>query len=346
MAGGIAAALLMLWFVTTGDTASGARLRSDPEALRLLRNAESAARATPYEGTQFITAWSRSGATTSLVKVEHVPGDGTRMRVQSTSADQGGAQMFEADDSQRTGGLTGYTPKMLDLLARNYAVVRAGQGEVSGRPTSVIEARRADGSAAGRFHIDTETGLMLRREMLDQQGREVNLTFFTEIRPTAARTRVVAASAPHTVEMPWAHELAGADLGSLRYQGWPVHSVLPDRLSLYDARQLDGDGPVVHLSYSDGLSVVSVFVQRGTLDASSVAHWRKATRGGRTVYLRDTVQQRAMWTSHGYVFTVLADAPPPVVDNAVAALPHGDTGFWGRLGRGMNRLTSWANPFG
>jgi hypothetical protein len=344
-AGGIAAALLMLWFVTTGDTASAARLRSDPEALKLLRNAEGAARTTPYEGTQFITAWSRSGmATTSLVKVMHVPGDGTHMRVQSTTADQGG-QMFEADDSERTGGLTGYTPKMLDLLARNYAVVRAGQGEVSGRTTSVIEARRADGTAAGRFHIDGQTGLMLRRELLDQQGREVNLTFFTEIRPVVPKAQFVTASAPRMVEAPWAHQLAGADLGSLRYHGWPVHSDLPDRLSLYDARQLDGDGPVVHLSYSDGLSVVSVFVQRGTLDADSVADWHKATRGGRTVYLSDTVQQRAMWASRGYVFTVLADAPPPVVDSAVAALPHGETGFWGRLSRGLNRLTSWANPF-
>jgi hypothetical protein len=229
MASGIAAAILLLWFVTTGDTASGARLKSDPEALKLLRGAEGAARTTPYEGTQFITAWSRSGmATTSLVKVVHVPGDGTHMLVQSTTADQGG-QMFEADDSQRTGGLTGYTPKMLDLLVRNYAVVRAGQGEVSGRPTSVIEARRADGTAAGRFHIDRQTGLMLRRELLDQQGREVNLTFFTEIRSTLPRARFVTASAPRTVEAPWPHQLAGADLGALRYHGWPVHSTVTAR---------------------------------------------------------------------------------------------------------------------
>jgi hypothetical protein len=344
-AGGIAAALLMLWFVTTGDTASGARLKSDPEALRLLRGAEGAARTTSYEGTQFVTAWSRSGmATTSLVKVVHVPGDGTHVRVQSTTAGQGG-QMFEADDSERTGGLTGYTPKMLDLLARNYAVVRAGEGEVSGRATNIIEARRADGTAAGRFHIDRQTGLMLRRELLDQQGRELNLTFFTEIRPSAPRARLMTASVPVAVETPWAHRLAGADLGSLRYRGWPLLGSLPDRLSLYDARQLDGNGPVVHLSYSDGLSVVSVFVQRGVLDASSVAHWHKATRGGRTVYLSDTMQQRAMWASRGYVFTVLADAPPPVVDSAVAALPHGEVGFWGRLGRGFDRLTAWANPF-
>src|SRR3954466_4978245 len=118
---------------------------------------------------------------------------------------------------------------MLDLLARNYAVVRAGDGQVCGRSTSVVGARRPDGSAAGRFHIDRETGLMLRRELLDQQGREVNLTFFTEIRPAVPKeTEFVAASAARTVELPWAHQLAGADLGSLKYHGWPVRSGLPD----------------------------------------------------------------------------------------------------------------------
>jgi MucB/RseB N-terminal domain len=346
LAGGIATALLMLWFVTTGDTASGARLRSDPEALRLLRGAEGAARDNSYEGVQYVTSWSRSGmSTTSLVSVAHVPGQGTRMRVQSTTAEQGG-QMFEADDPrQGRGGLTGYTPKMLDLLARNYAVVRSGEGQVCGRPTTIIEARRADGGAAGRFHIDRATGLMLRRELLDEQGRAVNLSFFTEIRPSAPKTTFVMAAAPQTVEAPWTHRLAGADLNALRYRGWPVQSGLPGNLSLLDARQQDGAAPVIHLSYSDGLSVVSVFVQRGVLDAGSVSHWHKTTRGGRTVYLRDTVQQRAVWASRGYVYTILADAPPPVVDGAVAALPHGDTGFWDRLGRGLNRLTSWANPF-
>ncbi|MEV5747496.1 sigma-E factor regulatory protein RseB domain-containing protein [Actinoallomurus sp. NPDC052308] len=346
LAGGLATALLLLWFVTTGDTASGARLRSDPEALRLLRGAEGAARDTSYEGVQYITSWSRSGmSTTSLVNVAHVPGQGTRMRVQSTTAEQGG-QMFEADGPQQAqGGLTGYTSRMLDLLARNYAVVQAGEGQVCGRPTTIIEARRADGTAAGRFHIDRATGLMLRRELLDQQGRAVNLTFFTEMRPSVPKTMFVAASTPQTIEAPWTHQLVGADLGALRYRGWPVASALPGHLSLYDARQHDTGGPVVHLSYSDGLSVVSVFVQRGVLDPSSVQHWHKTTRGGRTVYLRDTVQQRAVWASRGYVYTIVADAPPPVVDQAVAALPHGDTGFWGRIGRGLDRLTSWANPF-
>lgn len=343
MAGGIAIAFLLMWFLTGGDTANAVRVRSDPEALQLLRDAESAARTTPYEGIQYITSWSRSTATTSLVNVVHVPGQGIQIRVQSTSAEEGG-QFFEADNSQSLGGLTGYTPKMLDLLARNFSIVRAGDGTVSGRPTIVVEARRADGSAAGRFHIDRQTGLMLRRELLDEQGREVNLTFFTEFQPSTPKFVTMAAA--QNVEMPWNHELASADLGALRYRGWPLQSTLPGRLSLYDARQLDGHDPIVHLSYSDGLSVVSVFVQRGNLDPSSVVGWRKISRGGRTVYLLDTVQQRAVWSSRGYVYTVMADAPPPVVDAAVAALPHGGTSFWGRLARGLARMTAWINPFG
>lgn len=346
LAGGLATALLMLWFVTTGDTAAGERLRSDPEALRLLRGAEGAARDTPFQGVQYITSWSRTGlSTTSLVNVAHVPGQGTTIRVQQTTAEQGG-QMYEAEDPQQgRGGLTGYTPRMLDLLARNYAVVRAGDGQVCGRPTTIIEARRADGTAAGRFYIDRATGLMLRRELLDGQGREVNLTFFTEIQPSVPKTRPMMTVEPAAVEAPWAHELAAADLGSLRYRGWPVQQDLPGSLSLYDARQRDQHGQVVHLSYSDGLSVVSVFVQRGTLDPRAFAGWHRATRGGRVVYIDDTVQQRVMWASRGYVYTVLADAPPSVVDQAVAALPHGDLGFWGRIARGLQRMTSWADPF-
>lgn len=344
MAGGIAITLLMMWFVTSGDTAGATRLRSDPQALQMLRDAETAAATTPYQGIQFITSWSRSGtATTSLVNVGHVPGQGTQMRIQRTTAEQGG-QMYEADESQRSlGGLTGYTPRMLDLLARNFSVVLTGQGQVAGRPTAVVEARRPNGVAAGRFHIDRQTGLMLRRELLDDQGREVNLTVFTEFR--AAQPRFMTAGVAQTVEMPWTHQLAGADLGALRYRGWPVQTWLPGNLTLFDARQLDGRDPIVHLSYSDGLSVVSVFVQRGDLDPSSLAQWHQASRGGRTVYLRDTVQQRAVWASRGYVYTVMADAPPPVVDDAVAALPHGGVGFWSRLGRGFDRMTAWVNPF-
>jgi hypothetical protein len=48
------------------------------------------------------------------------------------------------------------------------------------------------------------------------------------------------------------------------------------------------------------------------------------------------------------VFTVVADATPRTVEDVVVALPHApnDRGALRRLGRGLDRVASWFNPFG
>jgi sigma-E factor negative regulatory protein RseB len=351
LAGGLATALVLLWSVTASEAGAVPSLkRSDPDALRLLRNAAAAARSTPYEGTQFITTWSGSAATTSLVGVAHSPGQGTYIQVRRTTADPGGTT-YESDSDDSRAGLTGFTPKMLDLMARNYVIVHASEESVAGRPTRVVEAHRSDGSAAGRFWIDRDTGLMLRRDLIDGQGRAVNITGFFDIRIAEPRPQ---ARVVQTFATLWGHELTATDLGFLRNGDWTVPRALPGRLELYEARQAQGEAArpsggessgAVHLAYSDGLSAVSVFVQRGSLDERLVAGWREARINGRTVYEHNALQRWAVWASDGYVYTVLADAPQGTADAVVAALPHADVGFWGRLGRGLVRLGSRLNPF-
>jgi sigma-E factor negative regulatory protein RseB len=332
---------VLLWSVTASDAgAAPVAMRSDSEALRLLRDAGGAVLSTPYEGTQFITTWSDTGATTSLIRVSHTPSQGTYIEVRRTTADSGGVT-YEPDGGDARGGLTGFTPKMLDLMARNYSVVRGSEDSVCGRPARVVEARRPDGSPAGRFWIDRATGLMLHRELIDGQGRAVSITGFYDIRIGQPKPQVRDVQ---TVASPWGHELAAADLGFLRSGGWTVPATLPGHLELYDARRADRDG-VVHLGYSDGLSAVSVFIQRGALDERRFARWSKINSGGRTVYEHNALQRWAVWNSDEYVYTVLADAPQGTADSVIAALPHGGPGFWGRLGRGLKRLGSWLNPF-
>ncbi|HEU5158083.1 MAG TPA: sigma-E factor regulatory protein RseB domain-containing protein [Streptosporangiaceae bacterium] len=341
LAGGLATALVLLLSVTTGDAgAAPVTRRSDAEALRLLRDAGGAVLSTPYEGTQFITTWSGTGATTSLIRVTHTPGHGTYIEVRRTTADSGGVT-YEPDSGEARGGLTGFTPEMLDLMARNYSVVEGGEDSVCGRPARVVEARRADGVPAGRFWIDRATGVMLHRELLDAQGRAVSITGFYDIRIGRPKPQIHNVQ---TVAAPWGHQLAAAELGMLRSDGWTLPASLPGHLELYDARQADRDG-VIHLGYTDGLSAVSVFIQRGALDERRVAHWRKTERDGRTVYEHNALKRWAVWDSDEYVYTVLADAPQGTADAVIAALPHGDPGFWGRLGRGLKRLGSWLNPF-
>jgi sigma-E factor negative regulatory protein RseB len=117
---------------------------------------------------------------------------------------------------------------------------------------------------------------------------------------------------------------------------------------LYDVRRrTDASGSVLHLSYSDGLSTLSVFAQDGRLDASQLTGWRSMTMGG-PVYLHDDgLARRIAWTGGDRVYTVVTDAPPSTLATLVAAWPHKQPhrGFWGRIGHGLQRLGSWLDPF-
>ena len=102
---------------------------------------------------------------------------------------------------------------------------------------------------------------------------------------------------------------------------------------------------MLDLGFSDGLSVVSVFEQRGNLP-DKMAGWRKTKVSGHAVFVAEPDQRSLTWSGRGTVYTVVADAQAQTVDAVVGALPHdGPAGFWKRMKRGICRLASWANPF-
>jgi len=61
----------------------------------------------------------------------------------------------------------------------------------------------------------------------------------------------------------------------------------------------------------------------------------------------DLDEQGVAWSADGFVYTVIADAPPESVARVITALPHDrDVGFWDRVVRGVKRMGSWFDPFG
>jgi len=169
----------------------------------------------------------------------------------------------------------------------------------------------------------------------------------------AALALCLTAAAPVGAGTPAPAAGDGPDVGHLRARGWPVPGTLPRRLRLVlaEERRLDGrpltgaedtDGTYVHLGYTDGESVVSVFIQKGRLDATSLSDWHVRERFGHTIWVRDPGGGNAIWSSGDYVYTVLADAPADVVVAAVAALPHdAEPGLWERLARNVDRALTW-----
>ena len=312
---------------------------SDPRALALLGSAARAETAVTYRGTELVdTDDDLPGApaprSVQVVDVSHRVGDGTLVVVRGTAAAQARAGFADA---------TVRRPQLLvPLLQRAYRVDVEGVARVADRAARVVVARRSDGSVAGRFWVDVATGLVLRRDRVDRGGTTVASTRFTALSLDASAMAYLPPLLPTLTSA----SLDDATLQGWRARGWPCPSRLGD-MTLYDARTVAGDADVLHLSYSDGLSTTSLFVQPGTLDVDGVGPTRVAVLAGQPVRVTDGEPRQVYWSADGYVLTLVSDAPAEDLAEVVAGLPRAQPAPTGlaRLLNGLGRVGSWVNPF-
>lgn len=304
---------------------------SERQALDLLWKAARAGRDRAYSGTQYVSSWSTAGTSSLVVDLQHVPGKGVLVR-------RAGGGPATATD---TTGAAALDPRPLAVLEKHYSVtVAQHEGKCAGRAAHVVEARRrGDFALAGRFWLDSDTGLLLRRELYDPAGRAVRAAAFVDLQMTVAKPWAAASQAPPAGDGP---PMSPKELVGLRRAGWVAPAAVGGGLELFDARHHDG---VLHLSYTDGLFAVSVFSQRGHLNADSVKGWQRVKMNGVSVWTRPGLSQRVVWAGDGWVRTAVADAPGPVVSATVTAFPTPtDEGFPDRVQRGLHRMGSWVDP--
>ncbi len=325
--------------------------------LKLLREAAQACRSLPYQGVE--VAWwgpaSQTGGDTSVVQVWHQPGGqaltqdpGTQVLTQTPVASLRGrgqhqqpvSPLGSSGPNLDEAGVLGMSTRLVSLLAANYVVTVAGRGQVAGRAARIVTVRRPGGVAAW-FWLDSATSLPLRKEMFDARARPVSSVTFAEVdigRGAGGGEPVPTARAWHTT-------LAPGQLARLRASGWPLPGPLPGDLTLIGAKEsTTSAGPVVDLDYSDGLSVVSIFVQRGYLPAR-LRGWSQVALAGHKVYANDPDDLCFAWSAKGFVYTLIAAAPQQTVGQVVVALPHDDNPGWlAQLKHGLHRLLSWVRP--
>lgn len=314
--------------VDRGRTDSAARAQ---EAVALLERAATAARQLSYTGTQYVASWRGGVADTSLVELAHDPVHGSFVSA-------------AAGEHPEVAGATAFLDlRMLDRLAASYDLAVSGTGRCTGRDASVVEARRADGGVAGRFWVDRDSGMLLRREVFDEQGRRVRSAAFVDL---AVQGDATAAPAVGSSRLSGGERPAQALLERLRDEGWHVAEALPDGFALFEARR---DGEVLHLAYTDGLSVLSLFAQDGGLGADAIDGFAPESVDGTPVWVRRTAPERVVWQGGGQVWTLVSDGTEASVQAAVLALPHDapvEEGLRARLSRGASRLAGMLNPFG
>jgi sigma-E factor negative regulatory protein RseB len=315
------------------------------EGMQLLDRAAVAGLTSSYQGVEMISQWTVGGAITVVSTVWHRSGGRTVTQTADAAAlaDSQPYVSYDGDDHDPE-GVFGVTTTLVGLLGANYLIEYRGMGAVVGRPALMVEVHRADGSLAARFWLDKKTMLPLRREVFDSDSHLLSEDAFLQVQfgQQAAQAGIAKVAPP--ARSAWVEVSGPARLVKvLNAKGWHLPATLPAGLSLYAAEQSrTPTGQVVHLGYSDGLFVVSLFVQRGTLPAK-MAGWQPASIGGHLVYAG---QHSITWASRGFVYTVLADAPPQTMNTVVKMLPR-DTApsFLLRMRRGLARLATLVDPF-
>jgi sigma-E factor negative regulatory protein RseB len=312
----------------------------DERAVDLLRRSAAAMSRTSYSGTRVLSAWGRDSTTTVLVDVEHVAGQGTRLSMRGGGIADDTATFLAAGEEGR-----GHTlgVRMFDLLTESYAVSLGPADSVAGRSSRVVEVSRGH-SLAARLWIDDRSGLLLRREVFDHAGRLVRESTFIDVDVDDGVPRFMA----HLPPVPPDSDGRSIDVGSrpaLEAEGWDCPGQAGEmRLVGIEAMERNG---AVHMTYSDGLTRMSVFEQRGSLDPDSVRGFERLRLGDQVVHVREGMPTYALWQEDGLVFTVVTDGPLGTVARVVASEPvtrAPEPDFWERVAGGMTRLGDWASP--
>lgn len=331
----------------TAPAAPPARLQSSALAARLLVQAAQAAVLMSYQGEEIVSHWGTSGGTVLVSDIWHVSGGQTVTQTQAAGTYSSGEPYLSSDtDGQSPEGVLGVTAPLVRLLEAHYVVVYAGPGSADNRTARIVEAKRADGSLAAMFWLDDATNLPLEREVFDSAAHVISEDVFINVEVTNQVPKAAPVGGLADPQGPWTDPLSATQLLALRGHGWLVPSDLPGGLSLFTgAKTSTSTGTVLDLGYSDGLSAVSLFEQRGNL-ATKLAGWQKTTVAGHVIYVSEPDQRFLTWSGRGIVYTVMADAPAQTVDDVVGMLPHdAPPGFWKRMSRGLARLASIVNPF-
>ena len=307
-----------------------------------------------WSGTQLVATWSSGMVDSSLVDVVHEPGSGLTSRphdadsgtVGGTDHDQDVTVPDRPDGTAYLEAAAAGAPAPLSLLMSHYAVTLDRPGQVAGRPARSLLLRRA-GATAARLWLDDATGLLLRREVYDPAGRTTAAMAFLDVtvgpQPLAATASATRSTSPGGID-------------ASRRPGWVCPAGIgsgDSGLVLADARMLrdaPGATPTMHLTYSDGLSSLSVFEQRGTLDPLAVRGYAVAGIAGSRVHVRRGLPTQAVWQSGSTVVTVVTDQPARQLGDVVTAMPPAGppattrAGWMASAAGAVLRAARWLTP--
>ena len=161
-------------------------------------------------------------------------------------------------------GFPAILPERLQDLDEYYVLKLGNTERITGRVAQLVIVKPVDQYRYG-YHLwaDADTGLLLKADLLDTQGAILEQFMFTQINIGIKIPAAALAPGMTGKSMTWYREDSGARNVSEK-PGWAA-TKLPRgfRLSAHMTRRLPmRKQPVEHLVYTDGLAMVSVFIEK------------------------------------------------------------------------------------
>jgi len=179
-------------------------------------------------------------------------------------------------------GFPNLVPRSLSELDENYEIRLGKVTRVANRQAQAVIIRPKDAYRYG-YHLwaDTDTGLLLKAHLIDHRGSIVEQFVFTQVSIGVTIPESDLEPQNKGKDYVWYREPAPDDMPAQGAASWTVAN-LPKGfvLSTRMLRKLaNRELPVEQLVYSDGLAVVSVFVERVDLFGTNNAARSGALNG-------------------------------------------------------------------
>lgn len=180
----------------------------------------------------------------------------------------------------------GFSSTERKVLTENFELRKGELGRVAGLPAQAWAFEPKDTLRFGhRFWVDVGSGLLLKAQIVNERDEIIEQIAFSDISIGVKARRELARPTWAAAALDW--KLLRSPLQEMEAKdtGWVVGRVPPGFTKVAEGyRNLrDRPEPVAHLVYSDGLTAISVFVERVGAVPRTVG---PAQQGSVNVYIR------------------------------------------------------------
>jgi negative regulator of sigma E activity len=284
---------------------------AQPLAVSRLDDARRAAEATPFEGTLSVQWTDSNGVHATELGVRGTGGVVQFDGAQPVIATPDGRLVLQASGWSLIAPSDPATVGQVPPLSDKFDTTVMVGPDVAGRPTLLMDVRTLQGDTDERLYLDLETGLVLRREQIDD-GHAVRVVEFTSIHigPVAQEATLPI----HRDDLPQ----------RMRPSALTAPFIAPLRLAAgYVLVGVQRRSGIVQVLYSDGLHSLSVFEQGGALDVGRLPRSGEVVAVAARPGLRYGWPggQLITWQSGHAIYTVVGDGPAADVLAAATSVP-------------------------